>query len=705
MFVAKVPNRNSPPTFLLRESYREEGSVKSRTLSNLTHLPQHIIELIRRSLNGESFVSSDETFEKVESWHHGHVDAVIRTIKKLGLDQLIGSRRSRSRDLILAMIVGRILEPDRKNNSKLANPRWWDTTTLPQLLDLGEVNEDELYEAMDWLLERQPRIEKKLAHRHLEEGSLVFYDLTSSYFEGVTCPLAAFGHNRDGKKGKLQVNYGLLADQRGRPIAVSVFPGNTSDSKTVIPQIKKIRDRFGIEEMVMVGDRGMVTQKLIDEELRDLKGVDWITALRSGAIKKLIEGDKIQLGLFDERNLFEVMIPEFPGERLVACRNTALAKLRDHKRCSLLEATNHLLTEAQLKIQRAKLRGEDKITQCVEKVLKRYNLSGHFELSIRDDSFRFQIKDNQKSTKVVMEFVSKKLKDIANLVDKGDLKGKANINKRLNLILAKYNISEHVSFDAGENLLDIKIQDNQAVGQAALKSICEELEAISLLVKQGRFGGKDKIGLRIGKIINKYKVEKHFRLEVRDDGFDFHIEKSSVEKEKALDGIYIVRTSTSSESLSPEDTVRTYKNLCQIERAFGSIKTLDIHVRPIRHRLENRVKAHIFLCTLAYYVVWHMKEAWRPLLFADEDQEAKKTRDPVAPAERSEAALRKVHSKTLEDDSETHSFHTIIKLLSQIVRNNCRPFKSKPDAPTFTIVTTPNEKQQRAYDLIDQIKV
>ncbi|PYN14882.1 MAG: IS1634 family transposase, partial [Candidatus Rokuibacteriota bacterium] len=334
MYIATVPNRGSPPAILLREGYRDGGKVKNRTLANLSHWPPAKVDLLRRVLRDEPLTPSTALFEVLGSRHHGHVQAVRTAMHRLGVDTLIASRPSRERDLVVAMVAARILEPD----SKLATTRWWHTTTLPGDLEVSDADEDALYEAMDWLLDRQARIEQKLAARHLRAGGLVLYDLTSSYFEGTTCPLAAFGHNRDGKKGKLQVNYGLLTDGRGCPVAVSVFPGNTGDPPTLRPAVQQVRERFGIETLVIVGDRGMISQTQITA-LQRLEGVDWITALKTGAIRALMADGHLQLGLFDERNLFELTHPDFPGERLVACRNPELAKLRTHKRQALLEAT------------------------------------------------------------------------------------------------------------------------------------------------------------------------------------------------------------------------------------------------------------------------------------------------------------------------------------------------------------------------------
>jgi hypothetical protein len=568
MYIATIPNRGSPPAILLREGYRDGGKVKNRTLANLSHWPPAKVDLLRRVLRDEPLAPSTTLFDVRASRHHGHVQAVRTAMQRLGVDTLIASRPSRERDLVGALIAARILEPD----SKLATTRWWHTTTLPAELGVSDADEDALYEAMDWLLDRQARIEQKLAARHLQPGGFVLYDLTSSYFEGTTCPLAAFGHNRDGKRGKLQVNYGLLTDVRGCPVVVSVFKGNTGDPPTLLPEVQRVREQFGIEDLVIVGDRGMISQTQITA-LNTLAGVDWITALKTGAIRALVADGHVQLGLFDERNLFEFTHPDFPGERLVACRNPELAKLRAHKRQSLLEATG------------------------------------------------------------------------------------------------------------------------------------KELEKVRGMVARGTLKGLDAIGVRVGKVVNKYKVAKHLRLEIYDARFTFQIDEARVAAEAALDGIYVIRTSLPAARLDTADTVRHYKRLSDVERAFRSLKTIDLKVRPIRHRLEGRVRAHIFLCMLAYYVEWHMREAWRPLLFADEDQAVKQTRDPVAPAKRSAAALRKVHMKVLDDGTPVHSFPTLLKELSSIVRNVCRPWSVGPEAPTFELVTTPTPTQQRAYDLLHTITV
>ena len=568
MYIATVPNRGSPPAILLREGYRDHGKVRNRTLANLSHWPAAQVDLLRRVLRGEPLAPVDQLWTVVASPHHGHVQAVRAAMRRLGFEALVAARPSRERALVVAMVAARILAPD----SKLATTRWWHTTTLPADLGVAAADEDELYAAMDWLLARQARIEQKLAARHLTAGGLVLYDLTSSYFEGTTCPLAAFGHDRDGKKGKLQVNYGLLSDARGCPVAVSVFEGNTADATTLRPEVERVRTAFGIEQLVLVGDRGMVSQTQITA-LQELPGVDWITALKTGALRALVTGGHLQLGLFDERNLFEFTAPDFPGERLVACRNPDLAMLRARKRQALLDATRR------------------------------------------------------------------------------------------------------------------------------------ELEKVRGMVARGRLKGPDAIGVRVGKVVNKYKVAKHFQLDIRADGFDFAIDDQQVAAEAALDGVYVLRTSVPAARLGAAEAVRSYKQLSQVERAFRTLKTVDLEVRPIHHRLEDRVRAHIFLCLLAYYVEWHMREAWRPLLFADEDQAAKATRDPVAPAARSEAALRKVHTKVMDDGTPVHSFRTLLTELSGLVRNVCRRQNAAADEPTFTILTTPTAKQQRAYDLLETITV
>ena len=656
MYVAIVPNRNSPPAILLREGYREDGKVKSRTLANLSKLPAEAIEVLRRVLKGEHLVSTDEFFEIAAdgSPAHGNVEAVMIAMRKLGFAGLLCSRPSRQRDLVVAMVAARLLEPQ----SKIATTRWWSDTTLADTLGVGDADEDELYEAMDWLLQRQDHIEKKLAGRHLDSGSVALYDLTSSYFEGVTCSLAALGHNRDGKKGKLQVNYGLLANAQGIPVAVSVFAGNTGDPKTLLPQVEKMRASFGIGKFVLVGDRGMITQKQIDA-LSELEDVDWLTAMRPGAIRQLVEDGSIQMGLFDARNLFELEHPDWPGERLIACRNPELAARRAAKRQALLEATTTELEKVRRMVGRGKLCGKKAIGERVNQLLKQYKVGKHFSVEVRDDGLDYHLDKEA----LAAELATKDGKDAAPAAQR--------------LERAKRHI----------------------------ESVGDKLDKIRKRTEQGRLHGTDEIGVRVGRVIDKYKMAKHFVLHIEDDAFDFERDQDNIDAEAALDGIYVVRTSVAKQIMDTDQAVRGYKQLANVERAFRCLKSIDLMVRPIRHRLEDRVRAHIFLCVLAYYVQWHMSEAWRPLLFADQDQQAKASRHPVAPAKRSEAAMHKVHTKRLDDGSPVHSFRTLLKHLSNIVRNTCRCPEAGPEAPTFYKTTTPNAKQRQAFDLLRTISV
>ena len=656
MHIDIVPNRNSRPAVLLRESFRQGKNVRKRTLANLSKLPMDQILAIRRVLKGDKLVSFEDAFEIVKdgSRAHGHIEAVLNTMTRLGFDKLLASRRSPERDLVVAMVVARILEPQ----SKLATSLWWHTTTIPEILGVMDADENDLYAALDWVLERQELIEKKLAARHLDNDGLALYDLTSSYFEGVTCPLASLGFSRDGKKGKLQVNYGLLTNQQGIPVSVSVFKGNTGDPKTLLPQVVKVQKNFGIERFVMVGDRGMITQTQVDV-LQGIKGIDWITALRPEAIRKLVNDKTIQMGLFDERNLFELTHPDFPGERMVACRNPELAKRRDRNRQDLLEATCKELEKVSRMVERGRLHGNKDIADGLEKVLVKYKVGKYYQLDIRDDGFEFSINEAAMAA------------DAARI--------------------------------AGDNAKST--EKRLARWKRHVEQIDKRLEHLRQRIDKGQLHGKDKIGVRVGKVLNKYKVGKHFKLDIRDNGFAFEIDETKVATEAAVDGIYVIRTSLSGRRMSTADTVRSYKLLTQVERAFRSFKRIALKVRPIRHRRENRVRAHIFLCMLAYYVQWHMMEAWRPLLFADEDQQAKTTRDPVAPAKRSEAALHKVHTKKLDDGTKVHSFKTLLSHLGNIVRNKFRRPGAGPDEPTFDITTTPNAKQQRAFDLLKDINL
>jgi hypothetical protein len=570
MHIDTIPNRKSRPAYLLRESVREGKRVTKRTLANLSSLPLNQIEMIRRVLKGEKLGAVTDGLDVIRSAHHGHVEAVTTAMRRLGFAALIDGRPSRERDLVMAMVAGRIIAPEA---SKLAMTQAWADTTLADDLGVAEAGEDELYNAMDWLIERQESIEKRLAKRHLKVGGLVLFDLTSSWFEGVTCPLAKLGYSRDGKPGTLQVNYGLMCDERGCPVSVSVFDGNTGDPKTLLPQVEKVRKTFKLDKLVMVGDRGMISNVQI-EVLAKIDGVDWITALKSGVIAKLADTGALQLDLFDERNLMTLTHDDYPGERLVACRNPALAKLRAAKRVDLIAATQR------------------------------------------------------------------------------------------------------------------------------------ELEKVQAMVLSGRLEGRDKIGVRVGKVINKYKVAKHFDLDIKDHSFGFKVNEQCVAAEAALDGLYVIRTSVDAAMMSSEQAVLNYKRLAEVERAFRTMKGVDLHVRPIRHRLEARVKAHIFLSMLAYYVQWHMIQAWAPLTFADEaEADATRTRNPIAPAKRSGAALEKVHTRKLADGTPAMSFGGLLAHLSTIVRNTLRPKGARDGEATFTLTTRPNQKQQQALDLISAIEV
>ena len=567
MHIQIIPNRGSTPTVLLRESYREGSKVGKRTLANLSSLSGPQIEAIRCVLRGDKMQFASK-FEILSSRAHGHVQAVSLAMSRLKMDALIDAKDCPQRDAVLAMIASRIVSP----NTKLATTRLWHTNTLANDFGVTGHDEDDLYKAMDWLLERQDSIEKKLAKRHLLKDALVLYDLSSSYFEGSCCPLAKFGYNRDRKRGKLQVNYGLLTGPLGCPVAISVYEGNTSDGMTFMPAVHKLQSDFGIKQMVMVGDRGMIAQKTINE-MRDIEVLDWITALRTGSIRALVEGGQLQMGLFDERNLLEIESPDYPGERLVACRNDALSKLRAHKRLELLSATE-------------------------------------------------------------------------------------------------------------ENLTKIKER-----------------------VDSGRLTGADAIGVCVGRLIDKHKMAKHIELKITNQSLTWTRKAQSIAAEAALDGLYIIRTSVSAQRMDAPTCVRSYKSLANVERAFRSIKSIDLKVRPIHHRTENRVRAHLFLCMLAYYVEWHMRQAWAELLFADTEQGLKESRDPVTPAKRSEVAMQKVASLKLDDGSMAHSFATLMADLSTIVQNTCKAPGSEQEATTFEVTTNPTLKQQRAMELIKAIKL
>lgn len=554
-------------THLLRRTYRESGKVKHQTLGNLSHLPAPVIDVIRRSLRGETLMAPEAAFEIERSRPHGHVAAVLGTWRRLRMDALIDDQPSRPRDLVAALAVERILEP----RSKLATARALNEETLHsslgEMLQLSRADEDELYEAMDWLLPRQDRIEQALAKKHLSEGRLVLYDLTSVYFEGRCCPLAKLGHSRDEKNGKLQIVIGLLTNREGCPIAVEVFEGNTGDPKTVAAQIAKIRERFGIQRVVLVGDRGVLTSARIREDLKPSEGIDWITALRAPSIQQLVESGSLQMGLFDEKDLAEIVDPAYPGERLIACKNPILAEERSRKREDLLKATEKELAQIAAATQRTK---------------------------------------------------------------------------------------------------------RPLRGQSA-------------------------IGLRVGRVLGRCKMSKHFRIQIQDDGFHYERDQKRIDEESAVDGIYVIRTSVSSEKLSSSDAVRCYKQLSGVERAFRSVKTVDLKIRPVHHRLEKRVRAHVLLCMLAYYVEWRMRRDLASILFDDEQPTPKAS--PLAPAQRSTQAEQKAHFKRTVDPLPVQSFPSLLADLATIVKNRIRPRDT--DAAAFDMITTPTPLQQRALQLLD----
>ena len=567
MYVENVPNRNSPPAILLRESFREGGQVRKRTLANISDWPTAQIESLRRVLKGETFPSDGGDLNIIRSLPHGHVAAVVGTIRKLQLPQLIDATRSRERNLSLAMIASRILDPQ----SKLATARGLDpetaTNSVVETLQLESATADDLYQAMDWLFARQSRIEDRLAKRHLSGGTLVLYDVTSTYFEGRCCPLAHLGHSRDERSGNLQIVFGLLANAEGCPVAVEVFEGNTGDPKTVASQVGKLRKRFKLERVILVGDRGMLTSARIREDLKPVEGIDWITALRAPQIQALVAAGALQLSLFDERDLAEISHPDYPGERLIACRNPLLAAERTRKREELLSATEKDLAQIQSKTQRAR------------RPLR----------------------------------------------------------------------------------------------------------------------GKDAIGVAVGKLLGRHKMGKHFDLVIEDANFRYQRKQAQIDAEAALDGIYVIRTSVETQVASPEQAVFHYKSLSTVERAFRSMKSVDLKVRPIHHHLPNRVRAHVFLCMLAYYVEWHMRRALAPLLFDDHDRAAAQAqrKSIVAPATRSPKALQKAHAKRTEDGLPVHSFQTLIADLATITKNTV-----VLNQTSMQILTTPTPLQQRALELL-----
>jgi hypothetical protein len=546
-------------TTLLRRSYREGGKVKSETVGNLSHLPPAAIQAIRQILKGEQLVAAGSHAEVGRSLLHGHVALVWQVARQLGLPGLLGEA-SRQRDLALALIVARVLRPA----SKLATTRWWADTTLAEDLGVADASTDEVYAAMDWLAARQDHIQRQLARRHLEPGGLAYYDLSSSYVEGHHCQLAARGYSRDQKVGKDQIEYGLLTDPQGRPVAVEVCSGNTADPTAFTAAVDTVRDRFGLEQLVLVGDRGMITAARV-QALRELGGMGWITCLRAAQIKHLAEGGPLQLGLFDQTNLAEITHPDFPGERLVACRNPALAAERARKRAELLNATQ------------------------------------------------------------------------------------------------------------------------------------AELDKVTRLVADGKLKGAAKIGVRVGKVLGRFKVAKHFDLQITDTSFGYARRQAQIDAEAALDGLYVIRTSVAADQLDTADVVEAYKRLANVEQDFRSLKTIDLDLRPIHHRLDGRVRAHVLVCMLACYLVWHLRRALAPLCFTDE-QPPPRT-DPVAPAQRSAEAVAKASRRHLADATPTHSFRTLLEHLATLTRNQVHLLQ-QPHPATTELLATPTPTQRRAFDLI-----
>jgi len=570
MYIEIVPNRNSPPAVLLREGWREGSKTRKRTLANLSHWPQPKIDSFRRLLQDEPLVSPQDLFCTYQTLPHGHVEAILRAMRKLGLDSLLAAKGCRERDLVMAMIAARLLHPC----SKLATTREWHTTTLAEELSVADATEDDLYQAMDWLLDRQPRIEKKLAARHLSEDCLVLYDVSSSYYEGHTCPLAQYGHDRDGKQGLPIIVYGVMTDGEGRPIAVEVYPGNTGDPTTVADQVEKLRDRFQLSRVVLVGDRGMLTQPQIDK-MKMHPGLGWITALTSVAIRGLLEAGALQLSLLDETNLAEITSPDYPGERLMVCHNPLLEEERGRKRRELLEATEIALTKVGKQVARRK------------------------------------------------------------------------------------------------------------------KKPLKEAE----------------IAMKVGKVLGHYKMGKHFLYTIGEGKFQWSRREQTIEQEAKLDGIYVIRTSESVERLSAADTVRSYKSLAQVERAFRTLKGMDLLIRPIRHRTEDRVPAHIFLCLLAYYVEWHLRRVWAPLLFEDEQlAELRRQRDPILPATGSPSAQEKKLTRQTADGFQVNSFDTLMAALASRARVTYG-LKSEESTPTFQQVPEPTPLQAKAYALLELLPV
>ena len=544
-------------THLLRRSYREGGKVKKETLANLSHLPDELVELIRRQLRGERFLAAGEAFRVVRSRPHGHVEALLAMARRLELPRLLERAPSRVRALVLAMVLQRVLEP----GSKLACARALSQSSLAEELGVEGADQDDLYAALDWLLTRQPRIEARLARRHLAGGTLVLYDVTSSYFEGRSCPLARRGYSRDRRRGTLQVVYGLLLDREGRPIAVEVFDGSIHDDKTLLAQIEKLRRRFRLERVVLCLDRGMVTEANL-EVLRAEEGIAWISALKAPALKRLVKAGELQLSLFDELNLAEIASADYPDERLVVCRNPLVAEERARTRQELLQATERLLSP---------------------------------------------------------------------------------IRER---------------------------------------------------VEQGTLRGTAEIGLAVGAVANSYKVRKHFEFAIEGERFAYARKEAQIAEEAALDGIYVLRTSLPAEELPAPEVVRSYKALAEAERAFRTLKGPELAIRPIHHRLAERVRAHVFLCMLAYYLEWHLRQAWAELTFEDESPPL--ASDPVAKAKRSPAATRKARTKRTASGERCHSFRSLLAELSLVVRNTV---EAPGTGATFAVVTEPTPTQARALEL------
>jgi len=565
MYIETVPNRGATPAILLREGKRQGKKVIKTTILNLTHWPSDVVEGLRRLLAGDTLVSLDDVFSVAESTPHGHVETVLGMIRQLGLDTMIASQPSRQRDLIVALVAARLIEPC----SKLATSRVWLDSTLAREMKVEDADVDELYAALDWLLARQKKIERKLAKRHLKSGGLALYDVSSSSYEGHTCPLVAFGHNRDGDKDLPCIVYGVMTNADGCPVSVQVYPGNTADPATVADQVDKLRKDFQLEHIVLVGDRGMLTSARI-KALRDYPQLSWISALRSEAIRRLVETGAIQMSLFDQQNLAEISSPDFPGERLVVCFNPALAEERRRKRDELLAATEAALKRIQAEVKRRKKKP---------------------------------------------------------------------------------------------------------------------------LLKQ-------EIALKVGKVIGRHKVAKHFKPTIEDGRFEWARDTAGIEREQALDGIYVIRTSEPNERLSAPDAVRRYKSLSLVERAFRTLKGMDLRVRPIYLHDPNHVRAHIFLCMLAYYVEWHMRQKLAPLIFDDEElSEDRQRRDPVAPAQPSDSAKRKKTTRQTPDGFMIHSFHTLLIILAKRCRNRCRTISAKGEH-YFERITDLTPEQSNIFKLL-----